>query len=55
MSDSPLPESGGATAVRSLRSGSPSLIFSGARGLRLIERHARLYRRMWLITGGCGS
>jgi lipooligosaccharide transport system permease protein len=52
MSDSPLPEPGGATAVRSLRSGSPSLIFSfsGARGLRLIERHARLYRRMWLIV-----
>jgi lipooligosaccharide transport system permease protein len=23
--------------------------FSGARGLRLIERHARFYRRLWLI------
>jgi lipooligosaccharide transport system permease protein len=26
------------------------LVFSGARGLRLIERHARLYKRMWLVV-----
>jgi lipooligosaccharide transport system permease protein len=33
------------------RSGSRSLLFafSGVRGLRLIERHARFYRRLWLI------
>ncbi|MGH3279383.1 MAG: ABC transporter permease [Trebonia sp.] len=39
------------TSVTSSRSGSHSRAFSfgGARGLRLIERHARLYRRMWLI------
>ena len=52
MSDSPLPQSGGATAVSRLRSGSWSLAFSysGVRGLRLIERHARFYRRMWLVV-----
>lgn len=38
------------------RSGSAALFFAfadalvpGTRGLRLIERHARLYRRMWLV------
>ncbi len=31
------------------RSGSWVESLPGARGLRLIERHARLYRRMWLI------
>jgi lipooligosaccharide transport system permease protein len=52
MSDPPLPKSGGATAVSRFRSESPSLIFSfpGVRGLRLIERHARFYRRMWLVV-----
>jgi hypothetical protein len=42
MSDSLVPQSGGATAVSRFRSGSAFLIFSfsGARGLRLIERHA---------------
>ena len=52
MSDSLVPQSGGATAVSRFRSGSASLIFSfsGARGLRLIERHARFYRRMWLVV-----
>src|SRR6516165_10958498 len=24
--------------------------FSGARGLRLIERHARFYKRLWLVV-----
>ena len=39
------------SSVIRTRSGSAvSLVsLSGARGLRLIERHARLYRRMWLI------
>jgi lipooligosaccharide transport system permease protein len=32
------------------RSGSRVESLPGARGLRLIERHARLYRRMWLIV-----
>ena len=32
-----------------LASPSPLLSIPGARGLRLIERHAKLYRRMWLI------
>jgi lipooligosaccharide transport system permease protein len=41
------------SGVSRIRSGSASLLtfsFSGARGLRLIERHARLYQRMWLIV-----
>ena len=39
-------------SVTSSRSGSPAPVFSlpGTRALRLIERHARLYRRMWLIV-----
>ena len=32
-----------------LASPSPLLSIPGVRGLRLIERHAKLYRRMWLI------
>jgi lipooligosaccharide transport system permease protein len=32
------------------RSGSAVFSFAGARGLRLIERHARFYRRMWLVV-----
>jgi lipooligosaccharide transport system permease protein len=32
------------------RSESPFFNLPGVRGLRLIERHARLYRRMWLIV-----
>jgi lipooligosaccharide transport system permease protein len=52
MSEAPVPQSGGATAVGRFRSGSSSstFSFSGARGLRLIERHARFYRRMWLVV-----
>jgi lipooligosaccharide transport system permease protein len=40
-----------AAGVSRIRSGSSSslLSWSGARGLRLIERHARFYRRFWLI------
>src|SRR5690348_18233036 len=51
MSDAPISQSAGATGVSRFRSGSESWIFSfsGARGLRLIERHARFYRRMWLV------
>jgi len=39
-----------ASVTRS-RSGSSSLVFAfaGARGLRLIERHARFYKRFWLV------
>ena len=39
-------------SVTRIRSGSSPRRFSvaGARGLRLIERHARFYRRMWLIV-----
>jgi lipooligosaccharide transport system permease protein len=45
MSESrPLP------TVAGSRSGSPGFSsLPGARGLRLIERHARLYRRLWLV------
>ena len=48
-------QTGGASGVASVsrtRSGSAVSLRSryGARGLRLIERHARLYRRMWLIV-----
>ena len=40
----------GAATVRPARSGSSlASAFSGARGLRLIERHARFYRRFWLV------
>jgi len=45
-------ESRVATGVSRSRSGSSSLIFAfsgAARGLRLIERHARFYRRFWLV------
>ncbi len=40
------------TSVTRTRSGSSASLASrtGARGLRLIERHARLYRRMWLLV-----
>jgi len=31
------------------RSGLPFSALPGARGLRLIERHARFYKRMWLV------
>ncbi len=34
----------------SRRAGPASADFRGARGLRLIERHARLYRRLWLVV-----
>src|ERR1700742_4834272 len=39
-------------SVSRTRSGSPAsaLSFPGLRGLRLIERHARFYRRMWLVV-----
>jgi lipooligosaccharide transport system permease protein len=40
----------GTARARSLKSTSP--FFPGARGLRLIERHARFYRRLWLIVAG---
>ncbi len=36
------------TAVRLARSGFSAAL--GTRGVRLIQRHARLYRRMWLIV-----
>ena len=39
----------GVTTVSRGRSESVLMSLPGARGLRLIERHARLYRRMWLI------
>lgn len=40
----------GAATVRASRSGSSrALTWSGARGLWLIERHARFYRRVWLV------
>src|ERR1700724_3495115 len=44
--------SGGAASVLSFG----GALAPGTRGLRLIERHARLYRRMWLIVvaGGGG-
>ena len=41
--------SAGAARRTAVRSGSRAESCSGVRGLRLIERHARLYRRMWLI------
>jgi lipooligosaccharide transport system permease protein len=44
-------ESRAGAAVPRTRSGSSRAFMElpGARGLRLIERHARLYRRMWLL------
>jgi len=45
-------ESRVATWVGRSRSGSSSLLFAfsgAARGLRLIERHARFYKRFWLV------
>ena len=52
MSDLSVPEAAGATRVSPTRSGSSSWISAipGARGLRLIERHARFYRKLWLIV-----
>ena len=48
MSERPMPER---LAARPERPRSLSLsTVPGARGLRLIARHARLYRRMWLIV-----
>src|SRR3984885_9710943 len=47
---------GMATVTRSRSGGAASVLSLGGalaprtRGLRLIERHARLYRRMWLIV-----
>jgi len=49
MSESP----SAATVTRtrsSVLSSFPAPRFPGARGLRLIERHARFYRRMWLVV-----
>ncbi|HEY6496860.1 MAG TPA: ABC transporter permease [Trebonia sp.] len=44
-------ESRAGSGITSIRSGSssPVFAFAGTRGLRLIERHARFYRRFWLI------
>ena len=54
MSSLPEPEETSAVAVEpTVRSSSHAVDFSsfpGARGLRLIERHARFYRRMWLVV-----
>jgi lipooligosaccharide transport system permease protein len=36
--------------VRSISSGSRLSVFPSTRALRLIERHARFYRRMWLVV-----
>ena len=36
--------------VRSSSAGFAFLSLPGARGIRLIERHARFYRRMWLVV-----
>jgi len=42
----------GVTSVTRIRSGTSVSLTSrtGARGLRLIERHARLYQRLWLLV-----
>ena len=45
----PQPAGTGVTRSRSAALVSPRSL-PGARGLRLIQRHARLYRRMWLIV-----
>jgi lipooligosaccharide transport system permease protein len=51
-----MPEQLGVSVEPTVRSTSLSSFFSalselpGARGLRLIERHARFYRRMWLVV-----
>jgi len=60
MAEDPRPAPGGGPpagpwlasgASRTRSAFSPSLMaLPGMRGLRLIERHARLYRRMWLIV-----
>ena len=51
LPESRLPESRALATVARPRSG-PSVLalFPGARGLRLMERHARLYRRLWLVV-----
>jgi lipooligosaccharide transport system permease protein len=51
MSDLPVHGGPGATSVTPTRSESWSLMsLPGARGLRLIERHARFYRKLWLVV-----
>jgi lipooligosaccharide transport system permease protein len=53
MSDLFVPEGGARAATGTTsRSGSSSWIsiIPGARGLRLIERHARFYRKLWLVV-----
>jgi len=54
MSSPSLPATGGGNhggiTGSSGRSGSAVFSFTGARGLRLIERHARFYKRMWLVV-----
>jgi lipooligosaccharide transport system permease protein len=51
MSESPLSQSRPVTTITRHRS--VTRVFSsfpGSRGLRLIERHARFYRRLWLVV-----
>jgi lipooligosaccharide transport system permease protein len=52
MSEAPLRTEAPRTGVSRTRSGSSlaRAFLPGTRGLRLIERHARLYRRLWLIV-----
>jgi lipooligosaccharide transport system permease protein len=51
MSESPATESRAPAAITRHRSVSAvRAIFPGIRGLRLIERHARFYRKLWLVV-----
>ncbi len=51
MSESRVSESRAVTAITRSRSVSAvRAVFPGTRGLRLIERHARFYRRLWLVV-----
>src|SRR3984885_9157410 len=51
MSESWAPESRALAPITRSRSGSwVSSFFPGTRGVRLIERHARFYRRLWLVV-----
>jgi lipooligosaccharide transport system permease protein len=51
MSQSRMSEAPALTTVAGSRSAPGVLgLFPGTRGLRLIERHARLYRRLWLVV-----
>jgi lipooligosaccharide transport system permease protein len=51
MSESPLSQSRPVTTITRHRSVAGAFsALPGARGLRLIERHARFYRRLWLVV-----